>query len=176
MASFRRSIVVSILFTVFGGPGFLFVYVPYLITRFHIPAGEPMWQRAVAAAMILAGIIPLLASALRFIYAGHGTLVPAVPTERLVVSGLYRHVRNPMYAGGLLALAGEALLFSSRHLVYDLIFFWLAAYLFILVYEEPTLARRYPEDYARYKRNVPRWIPRLSPWDANLCDSVSRPR
>lgn len=175
MASLRRSIIVSILFTVFGGPGFVFVYIPYWITRFRIPAGEPIWQRAAAAAMILAGITPLLASALRFIYAGRGTLVPAVPTERLVVSGLYRYVRNPMYAGGLLALAGEALLFSSRHLVYELLFFWLATYSFILVYEEPMLARRHPEDYVRYKRNVPRWIPRLTPWDANPFDSGSRP-
>jgi protein-S-isoprenylcysteine O-methyltransferase Ste14 len=164
MATLRRSIIVSILFTIFGGPGLMLVYIPLAITRFRIPAGEPPWQMLIAAAWILAGIAPLLDSIRRFVYVGRGTLMPTVPTERLVVSGLYRYVRNPMYAGVLVALGGEALLFWSLGLVIQALAGWLGVHLFVLFYEEPTLTRRHPEDYPRYKRHVHRWLPRLTPW------------
>ena len=167
MATIRRSIVASLLFTVLGGPGIVLVYVPLAITRFRIPAGEPLWQTLIAAALILAGLTPLLDSIRRFIYAGRGTLMPGVPTEHLVVSGLYRYVRNPMYVGALVALAGEAVLFWNRGLVIELALVWLLIHLFVCLYEEPTLARRHPEDYPRYQRNVPRWMPRLTPWEGD---------
>jgi protein-S-isoprenylcysteine O-methyltransferase Ste14 len=164
MATVRRSVIVSILFTVFGGPGLVLVYLPFAITRFRIPGGEPLWQMLIAGALILVGLIPLFDSIRRFIYAGRGTLMPTVPTERLVVSGLYRYVRNPMYVGVLAALAGEALLFWSSGLVIEGAIGFMAIELFVRLYEEPTLARRHPEDYPRYRRNVPRWLPRLTPW------------
>ncbi len=164
MASLRRSLVVSILFAVFGGPGFVLVYIPWWMTRFRIPPGEPAWQWLIAAAMILTGLTPLFASMIRFVFVGRGTLVPGIPTEHLVVSGLYRYVRNPMYLGVLLSLAGEAVLLWSRDIVLEALIAWLATHLFILVYEEPTLSRRYPGEYPSYKRNVPRWLPRLKPW------------
>ena len=164
MATLRRSVVVSILFTVFGGPGLVLVYLPFAITRFRIPVGESPLQMMIAMALILVGLIPLFDSIRRFIYAGRGTLMPTVPTERLVVSGLYRHVRNPMYVGVLAALAGEALLFWSSGLMIEGVIGFMAIELFVRLYEEPTLARSHPEDYPRYKRNVPRWLPRLTPW------------
>ncbi|MGA2167237.1 MAG: isoprenylcysteine carboxylmethyltransferase family protein [Terracidiphilus sp.] len=164
MATLRRSIVVSILFTVFGGPGLVLVYLPFAITRFRIPAGEPLWQTLIAAALIFAGLTPLLDSIRRFIYVGRGTLMPTVPTERLVASGLYRYVRNPMYIGVLIALTGEAVLFWNSGLVIEGAVGGLAIHFFVRLYEEPTLARRHPEDYPRYKRHVPRWLPRLTPW------------
>lgn len=76
MATIRRSMIVSILFAVFGGPGIVLVYLPLWITRFRIPAGEPWWQMALAAALAIAGIVPLLESVGRFIFAGRGTLMP----------------------------------------------------------------------------------------------------
>jgi protein-S-isoprenylcysteine O-methyltransferase Ste14 len=164
MATLRRSIIVSILFIVFGGPGIALVYLPLWITRFRIPAGEPLWQMLIAAALIVAGLTPALESVRRFIYVGRGTLMPVVPPERLVVSGLYRYVRNPMYVGVLIALAGEALLFESRELVLYTAVMWLGFHLFVCFYEERTLARRHSEDYPRYKRHVHRWLPRLTPW------------
>jgi protein-S-isoprenylcysteine O-methyltransferase Ste14 len=164
MASLRRSIVVSDLFAVLGGPGFLLVYIPWWITRFRVPGSEPAWQWGIAVTVILTGLVPLISSMYRFIFVGRGTLVPGVPTERLVASGLYRYVRNPMYLGVLLSLAGEALLFRSRDIILEALIAWLASHLFILVYEEPTLARRHPDEYPRYRRNVPRWLPRLTPW------------
>ena len=164
MATLRRSIVVSILFTVFGGPGIVLVFLPLWITRFRIPAGEPGWEKALAWVLIAAGLVPLLESIGRFVAVGRGTLMPNVPTERLVASGLYRFVRNPMYVGDLTVLAGESLLFQSRGLAVYTVLVWLGFDLFVRLYEEPTLTRRHGEDYARFKRHVPRWLPRMRPW------------
>jgi len=140
------------------------VYLPYWITRFRIPAAEPQWQTLMAGVLIVAGLTPLLESIRRFVLVGRGTLMPTVPTERLVVSGLYRHVRNPMYVGVMVALVGEIILFKKLDLAVYAALAWLGVHGFVCFYEEPTLKRRYPEDYARYKQNVPRWLPRLSAW------------
>jgi protein-S-isoprenylcysteine O-methyltransferase Ste14 len=164
MATLRRNVIVSVLFTLFGGPGFVLVYLPFWITRFRIPAGEPCWQTLVAGALIAAGLGPLLDSICRFIYAGRGTLMPTVPTEHLVVSGMYRYVRNPMYTGVLFALAGEVILFESRRLAVYAAVVWFAVHLFVRFYEEPTLARRYGDEFSTFRRNVPRWLPRLRAW------------
>lgn len=91
--------------------------------------------------------------------------MPAVPTERLVVGGLYRFVRNPMYAGVLIALGGEAILFGTWSIAVYCAAVWAIGHLFVMSYEEPTLARRYGEEYSIYKRNVPRWLPRITPWN-----------
>lgn len=164
MATLRRNVFISVLFVVFGGPGFVLVYIPFWMTRFRIPSDEPLWEIALAALLILVGLVPLLESIARFIRVGRGTLVPAAPTERLVVSGLYRYVRNPMYVGVLLCVAGEAILFRSRSLAIYLACAWVATHLFVCLYEERTLARRHPGDYPIYKRSVPRWLPRFTPW------------
>jgi protein-S-isoprenylcysteine O-methyltransferase Ste14 len=164
MAPFRRNVIVSILFTIFCGPGIVLVYLPLWLTRFRVPAAEPRWQIALAGVLIAAGVAPLVESARRFIYAGRGTLVPTAPTEHLVVSGFYRFVRNPMYVGVLIALAGEVLLFRSRGLLLFAVFLWLGFHLFVSLYEEPTLTRRYGDEYLRFKQNVPRWLPRLTAW------------
>jgi protein-S-isoprenylcysteine O-methyltransferase Ste14 len=152
------------LFTAFGGPGIALVWLPLWITRFRVPAGEPRWQVLLAAALILAGVSPGLESIRRFVVVGRGTLMPTTPTEHLVVSGFYRHVRNPMYVGVLIALTGEVLLFHSRGLVVFALLLWLGFHLFVSLYEEPTLTRRYGDEYLRFKQNVPRWLPRLKPW------------
>ncbi len=164
MATFRRSVIVSILFTVFGGPAIGLVYVPFWITRFRVPAGEPWWQMALAAILIALGVAPALESISRFIRVGRGTLMPTVPTEHLVVSGLYRYVRNPMYVGVLVALAGETILFRSRAMAVFMVLMCLGFHLFVCLYEERTLTRRYGEEYLRFKRHVPRWLPRLRLW------------
>jgi protein-S-isoprenylcysteine O-methyltransferase Ste14 len=164
MASVRRRVIVSVLFVVFGGPAFALVYIPFWITHFRVPAAEPASQIVVAAALIVAGAAPAFESMKRFVVVGRGTLVPAVPTEHLVVSGMYRRVRNPMYVGILIALAGEAMLFRSRGVVVLAISMWLIAHFFVYFYEEPTLNKRYGDAYLRFKRNVPRWFPRLTPW------------
>jgi len=164
MASLRRNVIVSVLFTVFGGPGIVLVYLPLWLTPFRVPAGEPWWQMVLAGVLIAAGVAPLVESARRFILAGRGTLVPTAPTEHLVVSGFYRFVRNPMYVGVLMVLAGETVLFERRVMVAYLAIVWLATHLFVCLYEEPTLTRRYGGEYLRFKQNVPRWVPRWRAW------------
>ncbi len=117
MPSFHRNVVVSVLFTFLGGPALVLVLVPWYITRLRIPAEDAPLRIMASAAMLVLGLVPLFESIVRFVLKGRGTLVPAVPTEHLVISGLFRFVRNPMYIGVITALFGEALLFTSRHML-----------------------------------------------------------
>jgi protein-S-isoprenylcysteine O-methyltransferase Ste14 len=162
VASLRRSVAASVLFTVFGGPGFLLVLLPWWMTRWRLPVPEPAGRVWIAAALIEAGTAPLIESIVRFIVKGRGALVPAVPTQHLVVSGLYRHVRNPMYLGVFSILAGESVLFWSFDVVTELAVVAAGAFVFVLLYEEPTLRRSFGEEYQRYCTYVPRWIPRFT--------------
>jgi protein-S-isoprenylcysteine O-methyltransferase Ste14 len=100
----------------------------------------------------------------RFVLEGRGTPAPAAPTEELVVGGVYRHLRNPMYVAVTAVIAGQALLLGSPGLgVYALCFLVVTA-AFVKLYEEPLLMRRYGHRYHTYRDNVPGWIPRLRPW------------
>lgn len=164
MSSNRRNLIISILFALFGGPGILLLYLPLWITHFCIPAGEPLWPEVCAAGLIIAGLLPALESISRFIYIGRGTLAPVAPPQHLIVSGFYRYVRNPMYVGVLVALAGEYILFRHLGIVIEAALAWLGATVFILLHEEPSLTRRYRDEYLQYKQHVPRWLPRLTPW------------
>jgi len=87
-----------------------------------------------------------------------------MPTEVLVVSGLYRYVRNPMYVAVFAIVLGQAVLFASGATAVYAACTWIACTLFVLLYEEPTLRRRYGAQYETYCRHVRRWIPRLTPW------------
>ena len=164
MTSLRRSVVVSLLFTLFGGPAMVLVLLPWLITRFRLPLHPQPAQTMAAVLLIAIGLIPLFESIIRFVVEGRGTLMPAVPTERLIVTGLYRYVRNPMYIGVITTLAGEALLFRSRHLLESALIVWSIMHLFVCLYEEPSLTRSWRDAYLSYKSSVPRWFPRMSPW------------
>jgi len=95
---------------------------------------------------------------------GKGTLAPWDPTQRLVVEGPYRHVRNPMISAVLTVLAGEAALFGSLPLLIWFAAFFAGNLAFFRLYEEPGLERRFGEDYRAYKRSVPRWLPRRTAW------------
>jgi protein-S-isoprenylcysteine O-methyltransferase Ste14 len=161
MATLRRSILATVLFTLFGGPGILLVVVPWWMTGLRVVPG---WNQTTGWVLIVVGLLPLFESILRFVIVGRGTLLPTVPTEHLVVSGLYRFVRNPMYLGVGTALAGEALLFRSRHIVIELAVAAALMDIFVRFYEEPKLLRTYRGEYQRYRENVRRWLPRLTPW------------
>ena len=101
---------------------------------------------------------------MRFAIEGLGTPAPIAPTRHLVVTGFYRHVRNPMYVAVLAVILGQALLFANARLLAYGAAFWLACHLFVVFYEEPTLRRSFGADYDAFRANVPRWIPRLRPW------------
>jgi protein-S-isoprenylcysteine O-methyltransferase Ste14 len=146
-------------------PGTVAGWVPYALTRWRMEPpllGLPA-IRWIGAALVLAGAAVLLESFARFALVGKGTPAPVAPTEELVVSGLYRHVRNPMYVGVLAAIVGQALLFGSTTLLIYAGVVWTAFHVFVLGYEEPTLRARYGDSYRLYQREVRRWWPRLRP-------------
>ena len=106
----------------------------------------------------------MLDSFYRFAIQGLGTPAPVLPTKHLVVTGLYRHVRNPMYVGVASTIFGQALLFASKALVIYGALVWLAFHLFVFFYEEPTLQATFGDEYKTFREEVPRWIPRLRPF------------
>lgn len=128
-------------------------------TRFILPA--------VGAALIAAGLALLVSTIRFFATLGQGTLAPWDPTQRLVVAGPYRHVRNPMISGVMSILLGEALAAASLPLAIWFLLFVLANVTFIPWFEEPDLVKRFGEAYDIYRANVPRWVPRLTPWTGN---------
>jgi protein-S-isoprenylcysteine O-methyltransferase Ste14 len=119
----------------------------------------------VGAVIFLAGFSLFAWCVSLFARVGNGTLAPWDPTRRLVAVGPYRYVRNPMISGVVTMLVGEAVLSGSRVLAIWAATFVFFNYVFFLAFEEPDLERRFGDDYQRYKTNVPRWIPRRTPWD-----------
>jgi len=146
-------------------PVMVTVVVPaFLLSQSGSELG-PWPLAAVGVVLVALGLALVIWTATLFARIGKGTLAPWDPTARLVVAGPYRHVRNPMISGVLAVLLGEAALFGSLPLlVWFGAVFALNAIYFPLV-EEPGLRERFGEDYERYRANVPRWLPRLRPWE-----------
>jgi protein-S-isoprenylcysteine O-methyltransferase Ste14 len=146
-------------------PGMVTLVVPTLILR--ATGFAPLSLPRAVAALAFAGIgLSLMVRTIRlFATVGQGTLAPWDPTARLVVRDVYRHVRNPMISGVLFILLGEATFFDSRPLLVWFGIFFLANATYIPLVEEPGLMKRFGADYERYRANVPRWLPRLTPWD-----------
>ncbi len=140
--------------------------VPWWISRweFHLSFLGVELTRFVGAALILAGVAGLVDSFVRFALQGLGTPAPIAPPQHLVVTGLYRYVRNPMYVAVVAVILGQAILFGDWRLMTYGGLMWLAFHAFVLTYEEPVLAQKFGAQYEDFRANVPRWIPRLSPW------------
>jgi protein-S-isoprenylcysteine O-methyltransferase Ste14 len=119
----------------------------------------------VGLALIAAGLVLMARTIALFATEGEGTLAPWDPPRRLVVRGVYRHVRNPMISGVLCVLLGEATCFGTPALFTWFALFFLANAVYIPLVEEPGLLERFGDDYRRYRGNVPRWIPRRRPWE-----------
>jgi len=99
-----------------------------------------------------------------FIRIGKGTLAPWSPTKKLVIKGIYGHVRNPMISGVLIVLTGESIAILSVNIFIWALIFFIINNLYFVIYEEPNLEKRFGHEYKEYKKNVPRWIPRLKPF------------
>ena len=147
-------------------PGTVAGLVPWWITGWHMnpPLLGFSGFRVIGILMIAAGVAVVLDSFARFALQGLGTPAPILPTHHLVVSGLYQYVRNPMYVGVLGIILGQGLLFGDGRLFAYGVLLWLVVHAFVTGYEEPTLQRSFGTEYEAFRRNVPRWIPRLSPW------------
>ena len=144
------------------GPGTVTLVIPYLIVTRWQPAIIGIWGVAQFVSLILMafGAAILFYSIWRFAADGRGTLSPLDAPRQLVVHGLYRYVRNPMYLGVLLILLGEAALFESVGLAGYALAWFIVVNVVILVYEEPALRRQFGVTYERYCSDVGRWIPR----------------
>ena len=119
----------------------------------------------VGAVLVAAGVALVAWTATLFARVGRGTIAPWDPTSRLVVLGPYRHVRNPMISGVLAILLGEAAIFASVPLLLWFAGVFAVNALYLPLVEEPGLRKRFGADYDAYRANVPRWLPRLSPWE-----------
>ena len=146
-----------------AAPGVVAGLVPWLLTGWE-SSDPPAWLAVLGGALIVAGAAVLVHAFARFVVEGRGTPAPVAPTDRLVVGGLYRHVRNPMYVAVGATIAGQALLLGRPWLLAYAAVFWAVVAAFVRGYEEPTLSARYGEQYAAYRRAVPAWWPRLRPW------------
>jgi protein-S-isoprenylcysteine O-methyltransferase Ste14 len=125
----------------------------------------PVALRVVGAVLIAGGATVLVSAFVRFVVEGIGTPAPVAPTEHLVVGGLYRYVRNPMYVAVAATIVGQAALLGQTVLLLYALAFMVAVASFVYGYEQPVLSERFGADYERYRRNVPAWWPRLSPWE-----------
>ena len=144
-------------------PGVVAGLVPWWLTGWRAGAGYPGPARITGAVLTAAGAAALLAAFTQFATQGQGTPAPPAPTEQLVVRGLYRYVRNPMYLAVLAVITGQALLLSRPILLGYAAAVAAAFIAFVYGYEQPTLARRYGSQYETYRRTVPGWWPRLPP-------------
>jgi protein-S-isoprenylcysteine O-methyltransferase Ste14 len=147
-------------------PGLIAGVVPWWLTRWQVRDPLPYWAplRILGVILIVIGVAVLIRAFVRFVVEGGGTPAPVAPTERLVVGGLYRYVRNPMYLAVVTIIVGQALVLGQPRLVAYALAVIVAFVAFVRWYEEPTLRRRYGAEYEEYRRAVPAWWPHLHPW------------
>jgi protein-S-isoprenylcysteine O-methyltransferase Ste14 len=165
-SSRRRAALGSAVFFVLA-PGVVAGLVPWWLTGYRM-APAPGWLLGLrvtgGALLLLAGLVVLVRAFARFVSEGRGTPAPVAPTEVLVVGGEYRYVRNPMYVAVVGCVVGQAAILGSLALLGYAVVIWLAMAAFVRWYEEPTLQARYGSHYEEYRRAVPAWVPRISPW------------
>jgi protein-S-isoprenylcysteine O-methyltransferase Ste14 len=146
-------------------PGTVAGFIPWLLTGWEARDTWPA-LRIVGVVLIVAGVGVLLHAFLRFVVEGVGTPAPIAPTQQLVVGGLYRYVRNPMYLAVAATIVGQALVLAQTVLLVYAALFGATVYAFVRLYEEPTLRLQFGEQYEAYRRAVPGWWPRRRPWRA----------
>lgn len=148
----------------FAAPGSAAGLVPWLITGWDRPAVEIGALDVIGVLLVALGLLAVIACFARFVTEGAGTPAPVAPTETLVVGGLYRHVRNPMYVAVASMIGGQALLLRSPGVALWMLVFLAATVAFVRGYEEPSLHRKFGASYERYREAVPGWWPRLTPY------------
>ncbi len=162
----RSSAILGSFFFLLLAPGTVAGVVPWWIAQWHLhpPLLGVSALRIAGVLLIAAGTPIVLDSFVRFAIQGLGTPAPVFPTRHLVVTGLYRRVRNPMYVGVVTVICGQGLLLGDVRVFAYAAFVWGLFHLFVLGYEEPKLRRTFGDEYREYSANVPRWLPRRKPW------------
>lgn len=162
----RIGAVIGSLVWLLVAPGLVAGVVPWWITGWEAHVSGSAWApvRVVGAALVLAGVGALLPAFARFALDGFGTPAPVAPTQRLVATGLYRHVRNPMYVAVVAIIVGQAMLLGSLAVLGYGAVVALVSVGFVKAYEEPALLRRFGAEYDAYRAAVPGWRPRIRAW------------
>src|SRR5262245_1109291 len=156
------------------GSAVFFVVAPFTLAGL-IPWAMTDWQlqppflgleptRYLGAIMILLGVPVLIDAFARFALQGLGTPAPIAPPRNLVVTGLFRYVRNPIFVALVAIILGEGVLMGDWRLIVYGALLWLAFHVQVVAYEEPTLAQTFGSEYEAFRAAVPRWIPRVTPW------------
>ena len=152
-------------------PFMVLVVIPGLIAFFTrnqmeslLNEPDPRLTKILGYLLLLGGGFLFVHSIRLFIQIGKGTLAPWDPTRKLVVKSLYRYMRNPMITGVVAILLAEALLLKSTPILIWAVFFFLLNTVYFIFKEEPDLEKRFGTEYVTYKKHVPRWLPRFSPW------------
>lgn len=167
MGDVRRSVAAAGSAAFFAlAPGTVAGLLPWWLTGWQPGAAFAHWLpvRLLGLLILLAGAVVLVHAFVRFVVEGIGTPAPLAPPTRLVVGGLYRYVRNPMYLAVTAAILGQALLLWRPVLLGYAALVTAAMVAFVLGYEQPALTSKFGTDYATYRRAVPGWWPRLTPW------------
>lgn len=159
----RRAALGSAVFFVLA-PGTAAGLVPYWLSDGWHSRAALWYLRVPAAVLILAGLVVVVHAFARFVTEGFGTPAPVAPPKHLVVGGFYRYVRNPMYVAVVSLIIGQGLWLAQPSVLIYGVIAWTAMALFVKFYEEPTLAKTFGAQYEEYRRHVPAWIPRRSPW------------
>ncbi len=163
----RRSVAAagSLVFFIVA-PGSVAGLVPWWLTRWKVREPFPHWfaLRVLGAVLLASGAAVLIRAFVQFVLEGAGTPAPVAPPNHLVVAGLYRYVRNPMYVAIIAAIVGQALMLGQLKLLLYASAVLLVFSAWVVGYEEPTLRRRFGWEYEEYCRAVPAWWPRLRPW------------
>ena len=158
----------SVLFFVLA-PGTVAGLVPWWISRWRLENSSIGWllPRVIGGMLAAAGIFALLDSFARFAIKGLGTPAPVFPTRHLVVTGLYRYVRNPMYVAVVAVIVGQGLILANLRVLAYGVSVGLCFHLFVIAYEEPTPRATFGAEYAAFCQGVSRWLPRLRPWSGH---------
>ena len=139
--------------------------VPYFIVNKGDGRPESIVLKIAGIAIGISGMILFFYTVFLFKTIGKGTLAPWSEKQKLIVEGPYRYCRNPMISGVLFVLIGEALFFHSKSILVWAVLFFIINTTYFLISEEPALHKRFGKDYEQYKQHVPRWIPRLRPYN-----------
>lgn len=142
--------------------GFFTFYFPYQLASLDKPFFDFGIFRYIAIPLWLSGILIIIWCSMDFIRTGRGTPAHLDPPRELVINGLYRYVRNPIYSAALLVQIGYILWFASRYLILYFLLFFLAFYVLVVFIEEPVLKNTFGGAYEEYGKKVPRWMPRIN--------------
>ena len=168
-----RSVLGSLLFVVIV-PGSVAGLIPWLLTgwRWADDFGDQIAVRVIGGVLIMFGLSVLLYAIYKLALDGLGTPAPIAPTRQLVVEGPNRFVRNPMYIAVVVMIVGQALLLDGVSLLWYGAFCGVCQVIFAHAYEEPALTARFGPEYEQYKKAVPAWLPRLTPWQPHTQTTI----